>query len=285
MDLQDFYFSETIIVLEFKDRVPYSRKNAQFLNIDEMTMVRYNSWFVKENKFYYFKQRNFKGMMNHLLGERIAKQYGLPVVHFEPASFNGNLGLASLNFRESTKDYIYGNSDLFPFLSIFANFSFLKNFFNTTSSYQSFLKKFFDLMSFHIYLSLKDLQFYNLLFEKEKDEIKLAPIYDFDFSFNVTWSPYYTYHSEFGQFILPTPSFECSKKKNYEYDDLKTFETLLQLYPEFKVSLLKILDISIEKIIEEVGSFLDYSFSEHLFEHYIEQDEIKKELIRGLKLK
>ncbi len=286
MELQDFKFSETIKVLDLKDRFPYSRKNARFLNIDEMTMVQYNSWFVNEGNFYYFKQRNFKGLMNHLLAAKIAKLYELPVVHFEPATFRGQVGLASLNFRESSKDYIYGDSDLFPFLSIFANLSFLKTFFKTSSSYHLFLKKIFDLISFQIYLGVRDLYSYNLLFEKTTDEIKLAPLYDFDFSFNVTWSLYYAYCSEFGQFILPTPYFYRLKNmKNHERDDLKAFETLLQLYPEFKASLLKILDISIEKIIEEVENFLAYPFSDDLFEHYIEQDDIKKDLIRGLKLK
>ncbi len=66
---------------------------------------------------------------------------------------------------------------------------------------------------------------------------------------------------------------------------MKTFETLLQLYPEFKTSLLKILDFSIDQVIDEVEAFLDLSFSDDLFEHYIEQDAIKKDLIRDLKLK
>lgn len=76
----------------------------------------------------------------------------MSVVHFEPATFRGQVGLASLNFRESSKDYIYGNSDLFLFSSIFDNFAFLKNFFKTKASYQSFLEKFFD------YIDLKDLE-------------------------------------------------------------------------------------------------------------------------------
>ena len=59
--------------------------------------------------------------------------------------------------------------------------------------------------------------------------------------------------------MLPTPWFYHLKKMNH--------------------------DISIEKIIEEVENFLAYPFSDDLFEHYIEQDEIKKVLIRGLKLK
>lgn len=73
MELQDFKFSETIKVLDLKDRVPYSRKNVQLLNLDALTMKQYNSWFSKDGKYYYFKSRNFQEFMNHLLGKRIAK--------------------------------------------------------------------------------------------------------------------------------------------------------------------------------------------------------------------
>ncbi len=284
--LSEIKFSETIEVLNLKERFPYSSNHAKLLNIDAFTMNLYDSWFFYENNFYYFKKRKAQDLINHLLAERIAKEYELPVIHFIPAVFNGHSGLASLNFRQSSKAYIYGDNDLFPFEGILANLSFIEKFFKTPSFYQLFLKKFFDLISFHIYLGLGDICSYNLLFEKEREGIKIAPIYDFDGCFETPLSPYYRYVSDFGRFILPTPIFYKKKAiKTDERNDLKNFETLLQLYPDFRTSLLKILDVSVEKIIEEVEKFLDFSFSDDLFEHYIEQDDIKKDIIRDLKLK
>lgn len=124
------------------------------------------------------------------------------------------------------------------------------------------------LVSFHIYTGLRDLINCNLLFQQEIDGFSLAPIYDFDFSFENGLIETYYYKSSICNFKLSS-------------DDLNE---LISLYPKFREYLLLMLEIDMEKILVEIETEHHLEINELYQEYYQKQDKIKKDFIRNLHL-
>ncbi len=204
-----------------------------------------------------------KEILNYLLCEKIASTiYKLQTAHFIPAKIGYKTGLASLNFRKPDAKYFYASQEYFPFRSPYDTFAFLKNFFLflDLEPYHKLIDDLLRLISFHIFTGLRDLIDCNLLFQKEIDGFSLAPLYDFDFSFENGILEKYHYKSSICIFDLPS-------------EDLIK---LLEFYPNFRKYLLFMLEIDMGSFLEEIKEENDLEIGELYQNYYLKQDKIKK---------
>lgn len=268
-----FMFTNETEILELRNKILCTEENARSINIDYKTMqeLRYQNWYLVNGQVYYGKDLMDRGILNYLLCEKIANTiYQLETAHFVPAKIGYKTGLASLNFRKSNVNYFYANQEYFPFDSPIQTLQYLSQFFSISNDegYHLLVHKILKLISFHIYTDLRDLIDCNLLFQEEENGFSLAPLYDFDFAFENGIINKYYYKSSISHFALPS-------------EDL---EKVLQFYPNFRNDLLLILEIDMEKVLEEITKENHLEISDIFKEHFLKQDKIKKDFIRSLHL-
>ncbi len=276
-------FKENTQFLKLEQQCICNDALAKLINIDSQTLYRkkYQNWYKENGKFYYVKTLNSKEILNYLLCEKIATTiFNLQAPEFLLAkipfyistalTIHYKIGLASLNFRKPEKTYFYANQDYFPFCNPKEAFLFLEQFFSILNNdlYQKLVDDLLNLITFHIYTGMRDLIDCNLLFEKVKDGFLLATLYDFDFCFENGIIEKYHYKSSICEFDLPSK-------------DLANF---LEKYPEFSSILLKIENIDMSKILNEIANEKNLFINDFYKKYYLKQDEIKKDFIRSIHL-
>ena len=270
--MEKIFTDETTFLL-LEEKVPIIEENAKKINIDLDTFFckKYQNWYIYDGKYYYFKALSSFEILNYLVAEKIGTKYfTLPIVHFIPAKVFNSKGLASLNFRNKEKSYFYGNrkyfsSDSNPIQTL----SFLKTFFERDKSYFNLTKDLLRLVAYHIYLSLGDIVYCNLLFQENKDGFSLADVSDLDNAFidtniNFDASIYY-YFSDMFSFAIPSSDFT----------------ELITNFP-FEEALKIILDINIEQILNSLEKEYFLFISPLYRKYYCKQDQLKKDLVHHL---
>lgn len=113
-------------------------------------------------------------LLNVLISEAVAPSFQVKTPHFILGKVNRKIGrkvekqigLASKNFRDPNKEYIYGSTKYFPYCSLCDNFEYLKHYFIILNDYEKFIDYFLSVISYQIYINLNDIAFGNTLFEK-----------------------------------------------------------------------------------------------------------------------
>lgn len=261
-------FTEDTVFLELNKKVLFTDE----INIDYNTFNRYPNWYQKNGNFYYGKLLDSKGILIHLLCSYIANEvFNLKASKFFLAKIGNKTGLASLNFREKDSVYFYANSTYFPsFLAPHQLLVYLKKCIplDNEEIYQNLVNDLLNLISFHIYVGLRDIIPCNVLLKKEIEGFSLANVYDFDYAFENGKLNKYNYRSCICSFSLPS----------------KELDTLIEYFPKFKTNLLKMMDIDMSSYLEKLATEKNLYINDLYKDYFFKQDEIKKEFVRSLHL-
>ena len=107
---------ERVELLKLKEKLLFTKRNQEKINIDAYTLKNYLNWYLADNKYYYFKELDTKKILNNLICEKVAGEFNLESAHFIPALVKDNktskYGLASVNFRKKDASYFYASDIL-----------------------------------------------------------------------------------------------------------------------------------------------------------------------------
>lgn len=263
-------FNEKTKFLELNNKVDFSLEVAKTINIDEDTFRTYSHWYLYNGEFYYYKKSyNEYEMLNHLICAKIAEFFKLLTVQFQLAKAEDSVGLASKNFRVANCDYVSAGFFSYNMDAIFALQEYERRFSIGNNLSDKMISDILKLIAFHIYTSLDDLIIENIIFKETKDSFALDYSFDYDYAFNCEKDPKeIQYGSPICGFAIPSVEFD----------------KILLKYPFFADYLKSFLDINMDNILKKVVEEHSLSLNELYLDHYKEQDEIKKEFIRGLDL-
>ena len=240
--------------------------------IDKGTIFCYNNWFLINEKAYYYKYLSgINQLLNELIGSYLAKFFNLPTVSYSLASYNCDIGIISENFRKPNCTYfdcqefiIYDTNEL--------SLMYLKKICHNNQNYQSIVEDILKVMVFDFYRNETDRNIQNLYFEKKENSTFLAPLFDYEQSFTINRN----------QMFNSILDFDLPKEKNYisiyTYEIYKYFKKYPQFYENFK----KILEIDLEKIINQIITDYSLNIKEDIITKYLELDEKKKQYVKRL---
>lgn len=229
-------------------------------------------WHKIGNEWYFYKSDGDDfHFINELLGEFISKYFKLDTIHYNVAKLcvkgkREEYGLVSKNFCD--KEHSYKTAWDYNFmpktdLSILDS---IRSICSTDSEYLLLLK---DLKKFFIrdfYVSQLDRTGNNFMFKSGKDGIRLAPLYDYENSFE-SISPE-IYRNQIARIDLK------NNETRYKLKNDEVFQELLQLIVQLNMSLL----------LQMVEDNHNIAISSDLKEYYMKHDEYMKKLIRNYHL-
>lgn len=216
---------------------------AKQININPLDLEIYHTWFKIQDKYYYFK---YYYIFEEIFMEKVFEYFKVPCIKHKLVNCNGKVGIISENFRKKDCEYIdYADiisKDTDVPLSII----------KYNEIIETKMKKF----DFNIYLGIVskiiaidimfgqfDHRYYNIMFEKSNEHLKLAPMFDNGNIFKENNRPdTYTFESCFDTLVFSA---------NENHIDEHTIETITN-YPELYKSLEKALDINLSKIFNKL---------------------------------
>ena len=231
-----------------------------------------NHWHKIDGEWYFYKSDDSKfHFINELLGEVISNYFGLDTINYQVAKLSiigkkEEYGLISKNFCD--KKYTYKSCtdyDLTPRRDL-SILEYIRNICQTEEEYQLLLD---DLKKFFIrdfYTSQKDRTINNFLFKVTKEGKRLAPLYDYEYSF-------------------ASLDLEIYRNQIAEIN-LKDKETkkLLRHDPKFQELLNLIINANMATLIEEVEDKHQILVPDHYKTNYKHHDSEIKRLILKHKL-
>lgn len=212
---------------------------AKQININPLDLEIYHTWFKIQDKYYYFKYRY---LFEELFMEKIFDEFNVPCVKHKIVKCNGRVGIISQNFRKKDCTYI-DYVDVIP-----TNMEFPQNILKynsimkrkmTNNDFQKYLKEIAKIMAIDIIFGQFDHRYYNIMFEKSNEQLKLAPMFDNGNIFKENNRPdIYIFESCFDTLTF---------SENENNIDEHTIETIVN-YPELYKSLESALDIDLSEI-------------------------------------
>lgn len=183
-----------------------------------------NHWHKIDGEWFFYKSNgsNFH-FINELLGEVITNFFGLDTIHYKIAKLNvegnkGEYGLISKNFCEIGNTYKtvwdYGFAPR-------KDLCVLENIRNICQSEKEYLLLLEDLKKFFIrdfYVSQSDRTGNNFLFKITSDGIRLAPLYDYEYSFE-SIKPH-IYRNQIAQVNITNSETQSLFRKDLKFQEL-----------------------------------------------------------------
>lgn len=226
-DLEEYYFEKNI------------KKLAKSININPEILSMYSKWVKINSKYYFFKSHY---VFEELLINQIFKSMNIETINHKIVLFDGEIGLMSKNFRKPKSEY-YFYDELVKTTSERIDFIESNNMLKTTMNkedYEKYLQTIFKIIAVDILFGQYDRWEQNVIFEKYKNRIKLAPMFDNGCIFDSDYGDILLYQSCFGSFSFsPT------------YEDYYTTE-ILQKYPLLITCMNDAINIDLNNIFNEL---------------------------------
>ena len=171
------------------------------------------------------------------------------------------IGIASYDFRDSDKEYKYLND-----YDVNSGNGFLEML-EKTNNYHQLYKDMLELMALDIYMGQADRSEVNVMFEEDQNNnIRLAPLYDFEFSLNST--------------CIDKDSIYRSCLYNFgTIDEVRDF---IRKYPEFRDILGSYLDINLIDVISRSYSRRGLVIPSDKWSYYIDFEKNRDEVIKKI---
>jgi len=256
-------------LLELSEQVYTPTKISKATGIRKDICKTWDTWYENNNKWYFFKDFGYSDqsvfeskLINELIGEYLANRLGLDTVHYELARINTQsdrelIGLASENFIQKRNKYLFiRDMDISVNYANTNNLNRLRHICPNEENYKELLDEIYKLVALDIYMSQEDRCEQNIQFRKHKKNLHLAPIYDYEYSFN---DPY---DLRYGSCIL-----------GINVDDLDS-------YPKIKEGLDKLFSLDMKDIIEDIETQRKIIVPENTKEKYKEFVKTRAQSIR-----
>lgn len=216
------------------------------------------------DNYYYFKSnsRSITPMMNELLGSHISKKIELDTVKFLIARRNNDIGLASLNFKDNTKEYIYPK-DLTPCLintTTIINIDNLCSMCINQKNKDIFKEHLWKFLSLDILMLQRDRHVNNVQFtiDRKTHFFDLGTAYDFS-----------ACKDKIGDTGLDLCNIII-------YLNLDTIRMLIKKYGEFYDILKSVLEVDIPHEVEVIGQNYNLNTDSYQFQNVIDYYEIRQ---------
>lgn len=262
------------------------QKNAEIISKEtgvpfgQVYASRYiNQWIKIENEWYYCKVKRPFYVANELLGEVISQYFGLDTIHYQIIRLLGD----NCEMYEIMSKNICNPNAIFKKPSDFSDFLYyhklevldnLHSLCKSESEHQLLLSDIKKLFIRDFYVSQNDRNEYNFMFRIDEDGIRLAPLFDYERSFNPTAPK--EYFNPYGSTTL---------KKYYNFMgsiDMDNEKTICRLRDdeEFQRLLYLIMDAKMELLIQCVEDNHRIIIPSDYKEIYLNHDKEMKKIIR-----
>ena len=261
------------------------------IGIKKPYQEKYQNWYNIDNELYYFKKiSSEQQLINELLGPYLANFFGLEAINYQLSihhtNKNKNPGLISKSIFNPDNSYknlselvdynIYGEPKEECLEDVI---DLCKNDYDKYCLMLEALK----LATLGFYSHQTDHCYINLDFQIEPT-IALAPIYDFEESFDINSEnkpPKYFLQSNINWFEEQRYIYKSQLITIiFSRENLKDF---FEKYPEFYQRVISILDLDLIDILKTIEKQYDLTISASLKEHYLTFDEKQKQFTRTLK--
>lgn len=262
------------------------QKNAEIISEEtgvpfgQVYAYRYiNQWIKIENEWYYYKSNHDFYLANELLGEVISQYFGLDTVHYQIIRL---LGDNWETYKIMSKNICDPNA-IFKKPSDFRNFRYyyrlevldnLHSLCKSESEHQLLLSDIKKLFIRDFYVSQDDRNEYNFMFRIDEDGIRLAPLFDYEYSFNPTTPKKY-----FNPCGVTTLKKYCNSMGSIDMDDEKTI-CRLRDDEEFQRLLYLIMGAKMKLLIQYVEDNHRIIIPSDYKEIYLNHDKEMKKIIR-----
>lgn len=274
MKIKNLILPETSPIYFNKKNLQNPKRIAKILNINYQIVKTWNNWFYINNKWYYYKnflqyQNSDEHFLNELIGEFLATFLGLNTINYQigctlNCEKEMEYGLLSENFRQKRKKYIVP-TDLYLEVNCtqLNNLINLKHYCKSNEMYKKLLLQLLKMITLDIYMNQQDRTKNNFLFEKEKNGIILAPLYDYEKSLTITSST--TDSPQYSSCIFGI--------------DMSNYNELVK-YPELQNLLQIITTLDINDILDIISNKYKIKIPILQRKKYTEITEKRKKLIR-----
>ena len=262
------------------------QENAEIISeetgvpFDQVYASRYiNQWIKIENEWYYCKVKQPFYVANELLGEVISQYFGLDTVHYQIIRLlkdnceiyeimSKNICDPNATFKKPSdfRDFRYYHE-----LEVLDN---LHSLCKSESEHQLLLSDIKKLFIRDFYVSQNDRNEYNFMFRIDEDGIRLAPLFDYERSFNPTAPKEY-----FNPYVLTTLKKYYNFMGSIDMDNEKTI-CRLRDDEEFQRLLYLIMDAKMELLIQCVEDNHRIIMPSDYKEIYLNHDKEMKKIIR-----
>ncbi|MBR1376878.1 MAG: hypothetical protein IJ565_03590 [Bacilli bacterium] len=226
-----------------------------------------NNWYKLNGKWCFYKQMDSLSIVNQFLGEKVSNYFDLPSAHYQLAKKDNKYGVVTPNFCEKNTTYKTLKDYKIKYPKDFDIFKLLIDLCSNEDEYNRLLNDIKKIMIRDLYTWEYDRTNHNLMF-KEKSGIEVAPLYDYEKSFNANYLCPYIYSSVLG-------TFDLKEKDTQEFirnDEM--FQSLLN----------KLMDIDIIEMLSEIEMENDIALDEKLKDNYKDYNAKIKLMIRKNKL-
>ena len=235
MAIKDLITNDTKI-LELTKEIHDPKFVAKKVGIAKDVCEFWNNWYLYDGKWYFFKNFTCEKytssdvkFLNELIGEFLGNYLNVDTIHYEVASLSGEYGLASESFIKPHNKYLF-----FRDIGLFNNCVNLDNLreirrkCKNDENYKELVSDILKLTAIDLYMGQADRSIGNFQFRKDKNGFHLAPIYDFEESFNDVYKSHYS-----------------SNLLGLDLDKLKD-------YPELKNMVNELLTVDVNKMLEQI---------------------------------
>lgn len=258
---------DTTPVIEIPNRGTQSIKELRTsYGMENKIINTWPNWVKLDNIWYYYKERvDEYYILNELIGTYLADYFSINTVNYKIAKNNDNYGLLSKNFREcKTKYYTSYDWDLFNNNNSTNILYTLRSFCLDEQNYHNLLNDIFKMMAIDSYMGQMDRNANNFFFSVKDGNTRLAPLFDYERSFNFNFEDSWQYLN----YILTL---------KYPSSDLYG---LFNDFPEFYSCFSSILNIDMENILNSIENDYDLKIDDGYKVHYLLSDLHKKKLVK-----
>ena len=268
MSIDNLILPETTIT-KFSSKLTSPYKLSRTLRIRKEIVTLWNNWHEIDGSWYYFKDFDkypdpTSNFINELIGEYLSLYLDIPSVHYKIGKADDKYGLLSLYFRDKKNRYIDPRN-----IGLYANYNDLSNLENIISccknenNFKEVVNELSKMIAIDLYMGQTDRTSNNFVFQKNKDGLHLAPLYDFENSFLTPRSTYepISYNAAC-LFTIKLKHKEGIKKQ-----------------PELEEYLNRLLYLDIEKVLSDIQESLKIDIPKERVNAYKNYVEKRKKLL------
>lgn len=270
MEIKNLILKDTPVINFDKERTD-PRKLSHILRIDKGIIECWNHWVNIDGTWYYFKDFNLyydpaKHFLNELIGEVLANVLELSTIHYNIGHMSLEDGskdyvLLSESFREKGYKYLLPSQVFYRNCINLSNLELIRNNCETNGKYRELVSQLLKMIAIDVYMNQEDRTTNNLLFKKKGGIITLAPLYDYEESFNESTNN--------KPFKYKTPILGLDLSDTSEIDK----------FPELKELFSMFLSLDIEKLLDYVSDKHKIDIPERKRKEYRKHDEHMKKVL------